>query len=133
MPAQRVSKSFKDVSMSFKFNPLSGDLITLKNENAIARAVRNIVLTTPGEKFFDPDFGSSVSEILFENVDEITAISIEDEIKSSLKNYEPRVELINVTVDPNFDENQFDVRITYRIVGIDIPPSELEFALLPSR
>ena len=133
MPAQRVSKSFKDVSMSFKFNPLSGDLIALKNENAIARAVRNIVLTTPGEKFFDPDYGSSVSEILFENVDEITAISIEDEIKSSLKNYEPRVELINVTVDPNFDENQFDVLISYRIVGIDIPPSELEFALLPSR
>ena len=133
MPAQRVSKKFKDLSMSFKFNPLSGDLISLSNENAIARAVRNIVLTTPGEKFFDPDFGSSVSEILFENVDEITAISIEDEIKSSLRNYEPRVELINLTVNPNFDENQFDVLISYRIVGIDIPPSELEFALLPSR
>ena len=133
MPAQRVSKSFKDISMSFKFNPLSGDLIGLKNENAIARAVRNIVLTTPGEKFFDPDFGSSVSEILFENVDDITAVSIEDEIKSSLKNYEPRVELINLTVNPNFDENQFDVQITYRIVGVDIPPSQLEFALLPSR
>ena len=133
MPTQRVSKSFKDLSMSFKFNPLSGDLITVKNENAIARAVRNIVSTTPGEKFFDPDFGSSVSEILFENVDDITAVSIEDEIKSSLKNYEPRVELINVIVDPNFDENQFDVRITYRIVGVDIPPSQLDFALLPSR
>ena len=133
MPAQRVSKSFKDLSMSFKFNPLSGDLITLKNENAIARAVRNIVLTTPGEKFFDPDFGSSISEILFENVDDITAVSIKDEIKSSLNNYEPRVELIDVNVDPNFDENQFDVTISYRIVGIDIPPSQLEFALLPSR
>jgi len=133
MPAQRVSKSFKDLSMSFKFNPLSGDLITLKNENAIARAVRNIVLTTPGEKFFDPDFGSSVGEILFENVDDITAVSIEDEIKSSLKNYEPRVEFIDVNVEPNFDENQFDVTISYRIVGIDIPPSQLEFALLPSR
>ena len=133
MPAQRVSKSFKDLSMSFKFNPLSGDLITLKNENAIARAVRNIVLTTPGEKFFDPDFGSSVGEILFENVDDITAVSIEDEIKSSLKNYEPRVELIDVNVEPNFDENQFDVTISYRIVGIDIPPSQLELALLPSR
>ena len=133
MPAQRVSKSFKDLSMSFKFNPLSGDLITLKNENAIARAVRNIVLTTPGEKFFDPDFGSSVGEILFENVDDITAVSIEDEIKSSLKNYEPRVELIDVNVEPNFDENQFDVTISYSIVGIDIPPSQLEFALLPSR
>ena len=133
MPAQRVSKSFKDISMSFKFNPLSGDLITLKNENAIARAVRNIVLTTPGEKFFDPDFGSSVGEILFENVDDITAISIQDEIKTCLGNYEPRVELIDVFVDPNFDANQFDVKITYRIVGVDIPPSQLEFALLPSR
>ena len=133
MPAQRVSKSFKDISMSFKFSPLSGDLITLKNENAIARAVRNIVLTTPGEKFFDPDFGSSVSEILFENVDDITAISIKDEIKNCLQNYEPRVEIIDVNVDPNFDENQFDVIITYRIVGVDIPPTQLEFALLPSR
>ena len=133
MPAQRVSKGFKDVSMSFKYNPLSGDLITLSNENAIARAVRNIVSTTPGEKFFDPDFGSSVGEILFENVDNITAVSIRDEIRSSLSNYEPRVELIDVDVDPNFDENQFDVIITYRIVGVDIPPSQLEFALLPSR
>ena len=133
MPTQRVSKSFKDISMSFKFNPLSGDLISLSNENAIARAVRNIVLTTPGEKFFDPDFGSSVGEILFENVDEISAVSIQDEIRSCLNNYEPRVDLINVDVDPNFDENQFDVKITYRIVGIDIPPSQLEFALLPSR
>ena len=133
MPTQRVSKGFKDVSMSFKYNPLSGDLITLSNENAIARAVRNIVSTTPGEKFFDPDFGSSVGEILFENVDDITAVSIQDEIKSCLGNYEPRVELIDVFVDPNFDENQFDVKITYRIVGVDIPPTQLEFALLPTR
>ena len=133
MPAQRVSKSFKDLSMSFKFNPLSGDLIALKNENAIARAVRNIVSTTPGEKFFDPDFGSSIGEILFENVDEITAISIQDEIRNCLNNYEPRVELIEVNVKPNYDENQFDVLISYRIVGVDIPASQLEFALLPSR
>ena len=133
MPAQRVSKSFKDLSMSFKFNPLSGDLITLKNENAIARAVRNIVSTTPGEKFFNPEFGSSVGEILFENVDDITAVSIQDEIRNCLANYEPRVELIDVFVDPNFDENQFDVTITYRIIGVDLPPSQLDFALLPSR
>jgi phage baseplate assembly protein W len=133
MPTQRVSKSFKDLSMSFKFNPLSGDLIALKNENAIARAVRNIVSTTPGEKLFDPDFGSSVGEILFENVDDITAVSIQDEIRNCLNNYEPRVDLVDVNVDPNFDENQFDVKITYRIVGVDIPPTQLEFALLPSR
>ena len=139
MPAQRVSKGFKDLSMSFKFNPLSGDLIALKNENAIARAVRNIVLTTPGEKLFDPDFGSSVSEILFENVDEITAVSIQDEIRNCLNNYEPRVDLVDVNVDPNFDENQFDVKITYRIVGIDIcllytspSPRDLSTSRMPS-
>ncbi len=133
MPAQRVSKAFKDISMSFKYNPLSGDLIALKNENAIARSVRNIVLTAPGEKFFDPDFGSQVGEILFENVDDITAISIREEIENAIKNYEPRVKLMDVIVEPNYDSNQFDVKINYVIIGIDIPPSSLEFALLPTR
>ena len=133
MPAQRVSKAFKDVSMSFKFNPLSGDLIALKNENAIARAVRNIVLTTPGEKIHDPDFGSNISDILFENVDEVSAINIKEEIQNSLKNYEPRIELLEVTVNPDYDANSFDCIITYGIVGIDLPPSKLEFALLPTR
>ena len=133
MPAQRVSKAFKDVSMSFKFNPLSGDLIALKNENAIARSVRNIVLTTPGEKIHDPDFGSNISDILFENVDEVSATNIKEEIQNSLKNYEPRIELLEVMVDPNYDANSFDCIITYGIVGIDLPPSKLEFALLPTR
>ena len=133
MPAQRVSKAFKDVSMSFKFNPLSGDLIALKNENAIARSVRNIVLTTPGEKIHDRDFGSNISDILFENVDEVSAINIKEEIQNSLKNYEPRIELLEVTVNPNYDANSFDCIITYGIVGIDLPPSKLEFALLPTR
>ena len=119
--------------MSFKYNPLSGDLIGLKNENAIARSVRNIILTNPGEKIFDPNFGSNVSNILFETVDDITAVSIQDEIENSLKNYEPRVEIIDVIVDPDYDNNQFDVTISYQIVGIDIPPSQIEFALLPSR
>ena len=133
MPAQRVSKSFKDLSMSFKFNPLSGDLITLSNENAIARSVRNIVLTSPGEKIFDPDFGSNIGEILFENIDEITAVSIQEEIENSLSNYEPRVEIIDVNVKPDYDQHQFDVMISYRIIGVDVPPTQLEFALLPSR
>lgn len=133
MPAQRVTKAFKDVSMSFKYNPLSGDLIALKNENAISRSIRNIVMTTPGEKIFDPNFGSNIGDILFENVDEVSAISIRDEIENSIKNYEPRVELIDVIVDPNYDNNQFDVLIAYQIVGIDLPPTQLEFALLPTR
>ena len=133
MPVERVSRSFKDLSMSFKANPLNDDLITLKNEAAIARSLRNIVFTSPGEKFFNPDFGSNISKVLFENIDEISAISIKDEIETSIRNYEPRVNLEEVDIEPNYDNNQFDVRINYRIVGIDVPPQQLEFVLLPSR
>ena len=133
MPVERVSRSFKDLSMSFKVNPINDDLIPLKNEAAIARSIRNIVFTSPGEKIFNPEFGSEISKVLFENIDEISAISIKDEIETSIRNYEPRVNLEEVDIEPNYDNNQFDVRINYRIVGIDVPPQQLEFVLLPSR
>ena len=86
MPQQRVSQSFKDISMSFETNPLNDDLIALKNSSAIARSIRNIVFTQPGEKFFNPEFGSRVSESLFEIVDEVSSIAIRDEIRSSIIN-----------------------------------------------
>ena len=133
MPQQRVSQSFKDISMSFETNPLNEDLIALKNSSAIARSIRNIVFTQPGEKFFNPEFGSRVSESLFENVDDVSAISIRDEIRSSIINYEPRVNLLSVSVNPNPDENEMNVTIKYEIVGIDIPPQQLDFVLLPTR
>ena len=133
MPLERVSQGFKDISMSFQSNPLNDDLIGLKNENAIARSVRNIVFTVPGEKFFNPRFGSDVSEVLFENINEITASTIEDQIRLSINNYEPRVELISVEAIPNYDNNQFDTSVTYKIIGIDIPPQELQFVLQPTR
>ena len=133
MPLERVSQGFKDISMTFQANPLNEDLIALKNANAIARSIRNIVFTTPGEKFFDPSFGSRITESLFENIDEITATIIVDEIRESIENYEPRVELIDVEAFPNFDNNQFDVVINYTIIGIDIPPQELQFVLQPTR
>ena len=133
MPLERVSQSFKDVSMSFKVNPLNNDLVALKNTNAIARSVRNIILTSPGEKFFNPDFGSNVSKLLFENLDEVTALAIRDEIETAINNYEPRVSLIDVEVTPDFDGNSLDAKIKYRIVGADIPPQQLEFVLLPTR
>ena len=133
MPVQRISRSFKDISMSFKVNPLNQDLIGLKNVNAIARSLKNIVLTGRGEKFFDPEFGSKVSESLFENLDEVTALALKDDIEYSIVNYEPRVELVSVIVVPDYDGNQYYVTITYIIIGIDVPPQQLEFALLPSR
>ena len=133
MPVERVSRGFKDISMTFQANPLNDDLIAIKNENAIARSIRNIVFTLPGEKYFNPNFGSRISKVLFENIDDITASVIVDEIKESIRNYEPRVELLDVEAIPNFDNNQFDVTIIYEIVGSDIPPQELQFALQPTR
>ena len=132
MPQQRVSQSFKDISMSFETNPLNEDLIALKNSSAIARSIRNVVFTQPGEKFFNPEFGSRVSESLFEVVDEVSTIAIRDEIRSSIINYEPRVNLLDVLVNPNPDENEMNVTIKYEIVGIDIPPQQLDFVLLPT-
>ena len=133
MPLERVSPGFKDVSMSFQVNPLNSDLIGLKNENAIARSVRNIVFTLPGEKFFDENFGSRISATLFENIDDISAGLINDEIRQSINRYEPRVELIDVEVSPAFDNNSFDVLIVYDIIGADAPPQELQFALQSTR
>ena len=133
MPLERVKQEFKDVSMSFKVNPLNDDLIALKNSSAIARSIRNIVFTQPGEKFFNPEFGSRVSESLFEIVDEVSSIAIRDEIKSSIINYEPRVKLLDVVVIPNVDDNEMNVTVKYKIIGIDIPPQQLDFVLLPTR
>ena len=133
MPLQRVSQSFKDISMSFGKNPMTNDLIALKNANAIARSVRNIVMTIPGEKPFDPFFGSNVRNILFENLDNISASLIVDEIRNSIQNYEPRVELVSVEAFPDFDSYSYDVVIIYEIIGADIPPQELQFALETAR
>ena len=133
MPLERVSPGFKDLSMTFQANPLNFDLIGLKNENAIARSVRNIVFTLPGEKFFDEDFGSRISATLFENIDDISADIIVDEITQSIERYEPRVDLINVEAFPNFDNNSFDVLIVYDIIGADVPAQELQFALQSTR
>ena len=133
MPQERVTQEFKDISMSFQVNPLNDDLIVLKNSNAIARSIRNIVFTQPGEKFFEPNFGSRISESLFENVDDASAVVIRDEIKNSINNFEPRVKLLRVIVRPNPDSNEMNVLIEYEIIGIDIPPQRLDFVLLPTR
>ena len=133
MPQQRVKRKYKDISMSFETNPLNHDLVSLSDTSAIARSIRNIVFTSPGEKFFNPDFGSRISESLFENVDDVSALAIEDEIKSSIINFEPRVNLLNTNVVPNPDDYEMNVTIEYEITGIDIPPQQLEFVLLPTR
>ena len=133
MPVQRVVQQFKDISASFQINPLNRDLIQLKNANAIARSIRNLILTVPGERPFNPVLGSQVTNLLFENLDKLTASTIKTEIINTIQNFEPRVRLNEVIVKANPDNNEFDVKIQYYIIGIDIPRQELTFALVPTR
>ena len=116
MPLERVSQGFKDISMTFQRNPLNDDILTLKNERAIARSVRNIVFTIPGEKPFDETFGSRITASLFENIDDLTGETIKDEIEYSINRFEPRVNLLNVDVDAEEDFNRFKVSIEFQMI-----------------
>ena len=129
MPAERISKGFKDISAVFEVNPLNDDLIVLRNSNAIARSIRNIIFTSRGDKPFNPFFGSRVSELLFDPMDQITTLAIKTEIEETIKNFEPRVDLKEVQVDPSYDDNEYSVVINYEIIGIDVEPQQLAFAL----
>ena len=133
MPVQRVSKGFKDVSMSFKVSPLNFDLIANKNETAIARSIRNLILTAPGERPFNPELGSQVSRLLFEPIDDITTEALREQIENTINNFEPRVNLRQVIVQPNFDVGEYDISIRYDIVGIEATPQQLSFALQQTR
>ena len=133
MPVERVSRGFKDISMSFEVNPINADIIGVKNETAISRSIRNLVLTTPGERFFNEDLGSGVSEVLFDTLDDISGAVIRDEIEQTIIRFEPRVKLTDVNVKPDYDSNEFNVTIKYDIVGIDALPQQLTFALQPTR
>lgn len=133
MPAERVSKAFRDISATFQSNPLNLDLVALRNENAIARSIRNLVMTIPGERPFNPVLGSNVYQLLFENFDNQTAYAIKSQIETTIDNFEPRVELDDVEVVADFDNHEFNVIIRYQIVGIDVPAQELSFALEPTR
>ena len=133
MPVQRLSKGFKDLSASFQTSPLSNDLIALKNESAIARSVRNLVLTIQGERPFQPTLGSGVNRLLFDNMDKLTASAIRSEIRTTIENYEPRVEINEILVEPDFEGNAMHVTLQYFIIGIDVPEQELTFALEPTR
>lgn len=111
---------------------MNDDLIALKNENAIARSVRNLIFTVPGDKPFQPNIGCRVTDMLFENLDIITAQQIRGEIEYTIKNFEPRVDLQEVKVEPNYDDNEFNCLIRYEIIGIS-EIQELTFVLVPTR
>lgn len=133
MPLQRVSQSFKDISLSLGINPLNSDLLDIRNESAIARSIQNLVLTQRGERFFNQDLGSRVGQVLFENVDLISSAQIQSSIEDTIRTYEPRVNLNRVVVDPNEDYTGYYVTVLYDIVGIEAQGQRLEFALQQTR
>lgn len=133
MPLERVSRGFKDISFSLKSHPLTGDLITLSNENAIARSLRNLVLTGLTERLFNPDLGCNIKQSLFENIDFLTGSIIETHVRATIVNYEPRVQLTMVEAIPDVDNNNFNIVIRYQIVGISQSTQEINFALESGR
>ena len=133
MTIRRISRSFKDISLSFNPHPVTKDLQILKNESAIRRSVRNIVETIPTERFFNSSLGSDVRESLFEFIDFGTASVIQSQIEVAIENFEPRIENLEVFVNPNPDQNSFDVTIVFDIVGQEIPTQEYSFLLEATR
>ena len=133
MYGQRVSRSFKDISLSFDPHPVTKDLPVLRNERAITRSVRNLVQTIPGEKFFNPLLGSNTTGLLFDFIDIATADSIEEEILTTISNFEPRVNNVSVQVDPRPDRNNFNVTIFFDIIGQSLPSQEFTFILEATR
>ena len=133
MAVKRISKAFKDISLSFEPHPVTKDITVIKNANAIKRSIRNIVQTIPGERFFNPILGSSVSDYLFGIINFGTSTIIKEEILTTIENFEPRVNNVNVQVDFRPDLNNFDVTIFFDIVGQELPPQEFSFILEATR
>ena len=133
MAIRRISRAFKDISLSFTPHPVTKDLTILKNENAIKKSVRNLVQTIPTERFFNSAIGSEVRDSLFEFVDFGTASVIQNQIQIVLENFEPRIENVTVEVQPKPDTYEFEVTVFFTIVGQDIPTQEFTFMLEATR
>jgi phage baseplate assembly protein W len=133
MTVTRISRYFKDISLSFEPHPVTKDLPVLMNQNAISRSIRNLVETIKTERVFNSTLGSSVISSLFDFVDYGTASLIQDQINEAIINYEPRVEDVFVQVNPNPEQNNFDVIVTYNIIGQEIPTQQFSFILEATR
>jgi phage baseplate assembly protein W len=133
MASKRISRAFKDISLSFDPHPVTKDLPVLTNERSIRRSVRNLVETIPTERFFNSTLGTNIRRSLFEFVDYSTAVIIEDQIRNTVGFYEPRVTNLKVQVDPRPDDNSFDVNVIFDIIGLDIATQQFSFILEATR
>ena len=133
MAVQRTSRGFKDISLSFLPHPVTKDLPVLTNERAISRSVRNLVETIPTERFFNPDLGTDIRNSLFENFSRTTVTIIEDQVKETIRNFEPRIDELQVQVEGRPDDNALDIIVAFSIIGLDIPFQTFTFILEPTR
>ena len=133
MAIQRKSRAFKDISLSFSPHPVTKDLPVLVNERAITRSVRNLVETIPTERFFNSLLGTDIRDSLFEGFTPLTATVIEDQIRTTIYNNEPRVGNVNVVIQGLPDTNQFEIEVIFEIIGLDLPIQNFTFILEPTR
>lgn len=129
----KISRSFKDISLSFSRHPVTNDILTIKNEDAIKKSVVNLVRTNVGERFFNRLLGTRINESLFELQNEELSILLEEEIKTLMTNSEPRISVDTVTIDTDYDSNELGIAMTYDIIGQGIPKQKIEFILQPTR
>ena len=128
-----TSRTFKDINLSFKRHPVTNDVLTVSDEDAIKRSVKNIIFTILGEKPFEPEFGSVINDSLFELNTSLNEMKVSDEIKQSLLNFEPRIDNIRVTVSIYPDSNELNCTVQYDIIGIPAPTQEVDVLLFPAR
>ena len=133
MAIQRTSRAFKDISLSFTPHPVTKDLPVLINERAIVRSVRNLVETIPTERFFNSLIGTDIRDSLFDNFTSVTVTIIEDQIRTTIRNFEPRVSNVGIEVDGFPDNNAINVKVLFDIVGLEIPQQSFNFILEPTR
>ena len=128
-----ASRAFKDINLSFKRHPVTNDVLTVSNEDAIKRSVKNIIFTILGEKPFEPNFGSGINQSLVDLNTNLNEIRVSDEIQQSLLNYEPRIDNIVATTTIYPDSNELNCIVQYDIVGIPAPTQEVDVLLFPAR
>ena len=133
MSITRKSRAFKDISLSFSPHPITKDLPVLINERAIVRSVRNLVETIPTERFFQPNLGTEIRDTLFENFSRQTVNIIEDQVRDTVRAFEPRVGDVGVEVLAFPDNNSFEVKVLFEIQGLEVAPQSFTFILEPSR
>ena len=133
MAIKRKSRAFKDISLSFNPHPVTKDLPVLINERAIVRSVRNLVETIPTERFFNSLIGTDIRDSLFDNFTSVTVTIIEDQIRTTIRNFEPRVSNVGIEVDGFPDNNAINVKVLFDIVGLEIPQQSFTFILEPTR